>query len=333
MNRPSRGFTLVELLVVITIIGVLIGLLLPAVQAAREAGRRATCENNLKQLSTACLSHIAKLNVFPSGGWGSNWVGNPDLGVGLSQPGGWIYQLLPYCDNDALHDLGSGAASKKDTTVASKKRVETALPFLNCPTRRASLAYPISSTPIDTDNLTKALRTDYVINGGSVYVAHGKGPADSKPATIQAYNNKWPDLTNFNGIACVRSEVSPAHVADGMSNTYLMGEKYMSPENYTIGVDASGNNDTGDLMSAYSGDDVSLVRWGSTTYLPSMDRVKTNIPPPNPAKIFGSSHSAGWHAAWGDGHVKLIGWGIDGTVHQNMATRNGHEAVDPTKIP
>jgi len=335
MKRPSHGFTLVELLVVITIIGMLMGLLLPAVNAVREAGRRTTCSNNLYQLSKACLAHAQKLTFFPSGGWGSNWVGLPDNGTGLNQPGGWIYQLLPYMDQDALHDLGKGGTLAISSS-ASATRVAKPIPLLYCPTRRANQAYPVSnssvsgganpSTPNQTTGpVTQAGRTDYAINGGSVYIPHGAGPS----SLTAAANYSWPNLTTlgFNGIASIHSQISEAMIPDTKDTTYLMGEKYMSLDDYVTGIDP------GDLFSAMSGDDVSLIRWGNRTLLPSMDRTANNNPPANGKQIFGSSHGAGWNAAFCDGHVQLIGWAIDPDTHQGMATRNGHEVIDPTKIP
>ena len=90
VRRPRcPGFTLVELLVVIAIIGILVALLLPAIQAAREAARRSQCQNHLKQIATGMLLHESAHKHLPVGGWSPIRGGDPDLGAGEEQPGGW----------------------------------------------------------------------------------------------------------------------------------------------------------------------------------------------------------------------------------------------------
>lgn len=99
--KHRRGFTLVELLVVISIIGMLVSMLLPAVQAAREAGRRATCMNNQKQYGTAMHNHQSAKSRLP-GFYG--WVGK-DKTVGAKSPyywGSWMVSLFPYMERADL---------------------------------------------------------------------------------------------------------------------------------------------------------------------------------------------------------------------------------------
>src|SRR4029079_15206288 len=117
----SPGFTLVELLVVIAIIGILVALLLPAVQAAREAARRSQCQNHLKQIGLGFLNHEATDKFYPSGGWGFNYVGDPDRGAGKGQPGGWVFSVLPYIEEQAVYDIGKGIPSTGADFVKKRK--------------------------------------------------------------------------------------------------------------------------------------------------------------------------------------------------------------------
>ena len=139
-RRPERaGFTLVELLVVIAIIGVLVAILLPAIQAAREAGRRNQCRNNLKQMALGADNHLLVHKFLPSGGWGWGWTGDPNYGYDTRQPGGWMFNLLPFIEEQAVHDLGKGIVP--DTNPArhtALKQLATVIPLYFCPTRRVA---------------------------------------------------------------------------------------------------------------------------------------------------------------------------------------------------
>lgn len=173
------AFTIVELLVVVAVIGMLIALTLPAVQAARESARSAHCKNNLKQLSLAALNHLDTQGHFPTGGWGWYWVGDPDRGFSKDQPGGWIYNILPYCEESpGLHNLAADGDPNELTRVqrvGAAQVVQSPLAIVDCPTRRANALYPLVANEGGVtgffNSITPAVagRSDYAANAGHVY--------------------------------------------------------------------------------------------------------------------------------------------------------------------
>ena len=141
-SKSVRGFTLVELLVVvIAIIGILISLLLPAVQAAGSRPSRRKCVNNLKQLALGCLNHESAVKTFPSAGWAPTTFGHPDAGVGMQQPGGWLYNIMPYIEESTLYKKQQGLTGAALQSAA----IQTAMTPLNC-------MYCPSRRPVQTRN-------------------------------------------------------------------------------------------------------------------------------------------------------------------------------------
>ncbi len=134
-SRP-RGFTLVELLVVITIIGILIALLLPAVQAAREAARRSQCANNLKQIGLALHNYATAQSAFPPGAitqW--NLAGAWDI-LNESTTGqhgtSWMLQILPFVEQGPLFDRWDFSKNVADNEAVAR----TDIAAYYCPSRR-----------------------------------------------------------------------------------------------------------------------------------------------------------------------------------------------------
>jgi len=178
-NSIRAAFTLVEMLVVIAIIGTLAGLILPAVQMAREAARNSSCRNNLYQITRAILNHETQRQAFPTGGWAPDWLGVPDGGAGAGQPGGWIFNILPFVEEKAVADLvGRTGNPDVDAYVGSASGngsqglLTFPIPAFSCPTRRSGLV-PLPGGSYHGRNdctittATQAARSDYAACGGS----------------------------------------------------------------------------------------------------------------------------------------------------------------------
>ena len=323
------GFTLVELLVVITIIGILIALLLPAVQAAREAARRTQCSNNLKQIGLAFLNHESQHGHYPTGGWGCVWVGDPDRGAGKEQPGGWVFNILPFIEQLGLYELaadGDPATITGAQRAGAKQTMETPLAFMNCPSRRRALAYPFAYNPgaaeecVNADRPELAARNDYVANSGTRFASVGHSGVPTTLADGDNPNWSWvteiSDLYRGTGICYQRSEVQAAHVRDGTSNTYMVGEKYMNPDHYHDGMDGN------DFFPMYVGDVNCVLNMAHEARLPCMqDR------PGIWTWAYGSPHSGGWNCVFCDGSVHTIPYNLDVKVHQALAHRADGEVV------
>jgi len=338
-THREAGFTLVELLVVITIIAILIALLLPAVQSAREAARRLQCQNNLKQLALAILGHEEALGYYPTGGWGYWWEGDPDRGFDVKQPGGWIFNVLPWMEQQALRDIGAGETweQKKESRI---RLVQVPLTICNCPSRRQPILFPYgepAGKPIkynmNYEKVDVVARGDYAMNCGSqIFDEVFNGPASYD---IGDNPNYWrttrtdhcthlvlDDPTNtcyHNGISYLRSKVRAAQVTDGTTKTYLVGERYIMPDYYATGWDGADNSN---LMTGYEND-----QYRSTYYPPKQD-----TPGDYNTFRFGSAHPIGFHMAFCDGSVQFINYQIDAGVHKTLGARNDGLPMDDKKV-
>ncbi len=275
-----RGFTLVELLVVIAIICLLVSLLLPAVHSAREAGRRASCANNLKQIGLAFMLHHDAQQFFPFGGVYREY---PSINVngaphaGSDQTGGWAFQILPHLEEEALYHCN-------DLKLIQR----TPISGYFCPSRRI----PQVAT---------------------------KGWAEGNALMDYAASNQdGPDLIDAglnSGTGVVRSShvVRISKILDGTTKTIMVGEKRLCLRTLGDGVrDDDHGYSIGWDMDTVARTDMPPDADPTTNCVEGMGGV------PLWNGLMGSSHPTGFNSVFADGSVHNLSYTIDAGLFSNL---------------
>jgi prepilin-type N-terminal cleavage/methylation domain-containing protein len=273
-NENARGFTLVELLVTISIIGALVGLLLPAVQSARESSRRTQCTSNLKQLGLAFWEYEVNHRVFPSGTAFSKPDGDP-TGVASF---GWGAQLLPHLQQSAIvRVLNIPTAQLHDVLRGPQHEIAQAeLPVFRCPSDPgAPLNYERPFSGPKYGDLAPA-KSNYIGNHGTRFVTRDQRKQDY---LMDSFGMLWPD-----------SKLQEVHVSDGTTNTILAGER-ASRDWAGVWIGVRNDNSDGDT--------------GLRQNLGISD-VPINARGEGPRRGFSSEHPGGALFVFADGRVDFL---------------------------
>ncbi len=333
-NRCRDGFTVVELLVVISIVGVLAGLLIPAVQAAREAARRIHCRSNLKQLGLAALNFESAHRRFPSGGWGFQWQGFAEISSPAGQPGSWTFSLLPFVEQSSLYHMGSYQGPAAQREQALRDRVQSSVSIYRCPSRLGGKLVPFDPScpscalPIGvTVPLENSARGDYAVNAGDgapdltqleTWPLNFWGPADVAQVNHLLRTNQWPRPPNdWSGISWLGRGARIAELTDGTSHVFLFGEKNVMRDSYNTGTDW-GNNEP--LYGGFNNDN----HRSTHPHWPLMrdQRGVMSI------GSFGSAHTSGTNFVMADGSVHQVDFTIDSEVYRYLGNRDDGRSVE-----
>jgi prepilin-type N-terminal cleavage/methylation domain-containing protein len=314
LGSRRRGFTLVELLVVIAIIGILIMLLLPAVQAAREAGRRTQCSNNLKQIGLAIHNHVDVVQMLPTGGttpwpdlsqFSNGLTPNPADTQGLS----WAFQILPYFERGNAYSKSVGTAYWNGP-----------MPDYFCPSRRR-VTRQADRVLMDYASATPAHDPNVLGRADDLW-----GPAFG-PGWTEIWN--VPDNTRWRGAIVrtplrhngtawvVNNSTQPAgweSIVDGTSNTLIVSEKRLDRRNYFVG-------DWHDDRGWTDGWDPDVIRCTCVPLAIDGEGIS--------GYEFGSAHPAGIQGLLGDGSVRTFTWQTDAVTFNRLGDREDGKSINP----
>jgi prepilin-type N-terminal cleavage/methylation domain-containing protein/prepilin-type processing-associated H-X9-DG protein len=306
-----RGLTLIEVLVVIAIIGILVALLIPAVQAAREAMRRASCKNNLRQLAIGAHLHSDATGTIPASRF------NGPFGNGRNSTAwSWLALSLPYLEQTNLYN----EANVPNATMSNSTAVSRQVPVFLC----ASDGFSNSGPRTGTGNLHDTPEEGAFLIGQSNYKGvcganwghdEGLSPTDIGSDWLnKGTNGSWDGQNKGDGIIGRSNYQQPrrfADVIDGTSNTFFIGEELPQKNIYSSWPYANHGYATCAIP-------LNVIPKPGSNYAPEFW--------PN-VSGFRSSHSTGANFALVDGSVRFVSGHIDLTIYRAMATIAGGEAI------
>ncbi len=339
LNQPA--FTLVELLVVIAIIGILVALLLPAIQAAREAARRAQCTNNLKQLGVAIQVYHDTKKVLPAGAyWGDIRVppeckdncepDDPDPACCIKNEGTIHIFLLPYIEEQALYDLYDLRVATDEQLLPSGMPIgSTSIATFVCP----SDEHPVEAEEVrDGAALDPALlrtykMSNYAASRGPTRPINGGSCSNCNelpvwnPYAYAIYPDAGPDPARWIDYAGpftrLAHHVKMSQVTDGLSNTIFMGEVRPACNRHATEGWAWSHSGNG-LIST-----IVPINYDTCNREPSArcrfwDNWVTEL-------AFKSAHPGGANFVMGDGSVHFISETIDHTSYNRLGGKSEGE--------
>lgn len=338
-SRNRKAFTLVELLVVIAIIGILIGMLLPAVQQVREAARRTSCANNIRQLALACHNYESALGELPPG-----LYQNTDSSSIRYYGHTWFVAILPYMEENNVYKLwnftdsgdaavtnGLDPAGNATAQAPSASVVESFLcPSDSYRSKVVQLTYTGSGYPTGFFGLTS-----YLGNCGT-YSTYFNSSAmqDDGIFFMTGPNSGAPWQPNLVPGAPPAALVVP----DGTSSTLMIGERYHNDPNFEEIIRPGGSTS----YSRYAIDEWGVWAWygggNGTTHVLGSTQMPLNYRTPDNASAgftevnnrmsaFGSGHPAGANFAFVDGSVHFLPDTIDFITYQALSTRENGEVI------
>jgi prepilin-type N-terminal cleavage/methylation domain-containing protein/prepilin-type processing-associated H-X9-DG protein len=307
--RRRNGFTLVELLVVIAIIGILIAMLLPAIQASREASRRAHCTNNLKQMGLAVQCYHDAMKVIPAGhSYNATKPATPGVSTSAMTGKGWIIEILPQLEEvqlakefkAATGSFGSGLGILRPEL---RNALKTQIATLHCPSdfsvmKNSTAQWNLIGIEVALTNYKGTIGDD-VIGGSASKFQDGFLPDCHQTSDCPGLNWRHSYL----------NPIKFKNISDGLSKQILLGEDLPSHNNHSCAF--------------FSNQDYCTTAV-PMNYLPN---------PPTPddwvnVVSFRSRHRGGVNFCMADGSVHFLDENIDHhTVYRGLSTKSGREPI------